>query len=48
MDKETLVIMGAEVEEVKEAVMGYTGGLLERIFGLKVKNKETCKKVLFL
>lgn len=48
MDKEKLVITGAEWEEVKEAVMGYIAGLLERIFGLKMKNKETRKKVLFL
>lgn len=27
---------------------GNVEGLLERIFGLKMKNKGTCKKVLFL
>lgn len=40
-----MVITGREAEA---AVMGYIEGLLQRIFGLKMKNKGIGKKVLFL
>lgn len=46
MDKEKLVMMGGEVEETEEAVMGYIESLLGRTFGLKMKNKGTCKRVV--
>lgn len=48
MDKEKLVMMGGEVEEIEEVVMGYIESFLGRIFGLKMKNKGICKRVVFV
>ena len=43
MGKENLV--GNRRCRGQEAVMGYNEGLLERISGLKMRNKETCKRL---
>lgn len=47
IDKEKLSNLCAEVEEVKQAVKGYIQGLLERIFGLKMKNREHVRGFCF-